>query len=184
LLSFLGSLHLLQLGSADFRVVGPGHPLHATVGQDIVLPCHLSPSMDARSLEIRWIRYQFSEIVHQYQNGQDQHWEQMQEYVGRTELDKDGLSSGILDLRIVGLRPSDEGQYVCTVRDAASYGEATVDLEVAGAFFQTTHHSMAALIVFIALSLLLTAVTGSLLKRKMLLSRELGESFWPLPPSK
>ncbi|XP_014817171.1 PREDICTED: butyrophilin subfamily 3 member A2-like [Calidris pugnax] len=130
LIHFL-TLHLLQLGSADFRVVGPRRPLLATVGQDVVLPCHLSPRMDARSLEIRWIRHKLSETVHLYQHREDQYGEQMKEYARRTELARDGLSSGILDLRISGLRPSDDGQYVCTVRDAASYGDATVELEVA-----------------------------------------------------
>ncbi|XP_014816875.1 PREDICTED: butyrophilin subfamily 3 member A2-like [Calidris pugnax] len=125
------TLHLLRLGSAEFRVVGPGQPLLATVGQDVVLPCHLFPGMDARSLEIRWIRHQVSETVHLYRNGADQHWDQMEEYAGRTELARDGLSSGSLDLRISGLRPSDDGQYVCTVQDAASYGEAVVELKVA-----------------------------------------------------
>ncbi|GAB0201608.1 butyrophilin subfamily 1 member A1 [Grus japonensis] len=131
LLSYLVTLHVLRLGSADFRVVGPGHPLQATVGQDVVLPCHLSPSMEARSLDIRWIRHHVSETVHHYRNGEDLYGEQMEEYVGRTELVRDGLSRGRLDLQISALRPSDDGQYVCTVRDGASYGEATVDLEVA-----------------------------------------------------
>uniref|UniRef100_A0A8C3KB34 Ig-like domain-containing protein n=1 Tax=Calidris pygmaea TaxID=425635 RepID=A0A8C3KB34_9CHAR len=115
-----------------FRLVGTGRPLLVTVGQDIVLPCHLSPGVDARSLEIRWIRHQLSETVHLYRNGEDLDGAQMEEYIGRTELARDGLSNGSLDLRISGLRPSDDGQYVCTVQDAASYGEAIVDLEVAG----------------------------------------------------
>ncbi|XP_054663696.1 butyrophilin subfamily 3 member A2-like [Grus americana] len=131
LLSYLVTLHVLRLGSADFRVVGRDRPLQVTVGQDVVLPCHLSPSMEARSLDIRWIRHQASETVHHYRNGEDLYSEQLREYVGRTELVRDGLSSGRLDLRISGLRPSDDGQYVCTVTDGASYGEATVDLEVA-----------------------------------------------------
>ncbi|KAM6188458.1 butyrophilin subfamily 1 member A1-like [Sarcoramphus papa] len=131
LLSYFMTLHVLQLGSADFRVVGPGHPLHATVGQDVVLPCRLSPRMDAWSLEIRWIRHQFSETVHHYRNGEDWYAEQMEEYAGRTELARGSLSSGSLDLRIMMLRPSDDGQYVCTAKDAGSYAEATVDLEVA-----------------------------------------------------
>ncbi|PKU27816.1 butyrophilin subfamily 3 member a2-like [Limosa lapponica baueri] len=88
--------------------------------------------MDARSLEIRWIRHQLSETVHLYRNGADQYWEHMEEYAGRTELAREGLSSGSLDLRISELRLSDDGLYIRTVRDAASYGEATVDLEVAG----------------------------------------------------
>ncbi|XP_074423647.1 butyrophilin subfamily 1 member A1-like [Larus michahellis] len=131
LLSYFLTLHVLRLGSAEFRVVGPDRPLLATVGQDVVLPCHLSPRADARSLEIRWIRYQFSETVHLYRNGEDLYGAKMREYAGRTELVRDGLSGGTLDLRLAGVRPSDDGQYVCTVRDAASYGEAVVELEVA-----------------------------------------------------
>ncbi|XP_075594533.1 butyrophilin subfamily 1 member A1-like isoform X3 [Balearica regulorum gibbericeps] len=131
LLSSLVTLHVLRLGSADFSVVGPDRPLQVTVGQDVVLPCHLSPSVEARSLDIRWIRPRFSKTVHHYRNGEDLSGEQMVEYVGRTELVRDGLSRGHLDLRISALRPSDDGQYVCTVRNGASYGEATVDVEVA-----------------------------------------------------
>uniref|UniRef100_A0A8C3K3B5 Ig-like domain-containing protein n=1 Tax=Calidris pygmaea TaxID=425635 RepID=A0A8C3K3B5_9CHAR len=125
-------MFILLLHQVEFRVVGPGRPLLATVGQDVVLPCHLSPGVDARRLEIRWIRHQLSETVHLYRNGEDLYGEQMEEYIGRTELARDGLSSGSLDLRISGLRPSDDGQYVCTVRDAASYREAVVQLKVAG----------------------------------------------------
>ncbi|NWZ29905.1 BT3A1 protein, partial [Asarcornis scutulata] len=58
--------------------------------------------------------------------------EQMGAYAGRTELLRDGLSAGSLDLRITGLRPSDDGQYICTVGDADAYDEAIVELEVSG----------------------------------------------------
>ncbi|XP_014804683.1 PREDICTED: myelin-oligodendrocyte glycoprotein-like, partial [Calidris pugnax] len=132
LLSPFLTLHLFQLGSAELRVVGPRQPLLVTVGQDVVLPCHLSPRMDAQSLEIRWIRHLVSETVHLYQNGEDQYGEQMKEYVGRTELARDGLSNGSLDLRISELRPSDDGLYVCTVRDAGTYAEAMAEVELAG----------------------------------------------------
>uniref|UniRef100_A0A8B9SNR9 Ig-like domain-containing protein n=1 Tax=Anas platyrhynchos TaxID=8839 RepID=A0A8B9SNR9_ANAPL len=130
LLTSLITLLLLQLGSAQLRVVGPGHSVTATVGQDVVLPCHLSPQRNARTLEVRWIRDNISETVHHYRNGEDLYGDQMGTYVGRTELVRDGLSAGSLDLRITGLRPSDDGQYVCTVRDAHAYDEAIVELEV------------------------------------------------------
>ncbi|XP_068520193.1 butyrophilin subfamily 3 member A2-like isoform X4 [Anas acuta] len=130
LLTSLVTLLLLRLGSAQSRVEGPGQTLTATVGQDVVLPCHLSPRRDARSLEVRWIRDKFSETVHHYHNGQDLYGEQMEAYVGRTELVRDGLSAGSLDLRISGLRPSDDGVYICTVGDGDAYDEATVHLEV------------------------------------------------------
>uniref|UniRef100_A0A8B9VS73 MHC class II antigen n=1 Tax=Anas zonorhyncha TaxID=75864 RepID=A0A8B9VS73_9AVES len=94
LLTFLVTL----LGSAQLRVEGPGHPLTATVGQDVVLPCHLSPQRDARTLEVRWIRDEFSETVHHYRDGEDLYEEQMGAYAGRTELIRDSLSAGSLDL--------------------------------------------------------------------------------------
>nr|XP_038043749.1 butyrophilin subfamily 3 member A2-like isoform X3 [Anas platyrhynchos] len=130
LLISLVTLLLLQLGSAQLTVVGPGQPVTATVGQDVVLPCHLSPQRDARSLEVRWIRDHISETVHHYRNGEDLYGEQMGAYAGRTELVRDGLSAGSLDLRIMGLRPSDDGLYICTVGDADAYDEAIVELEV------------------------------------------------------
>uniref|UniRef100_A0A8B9UUV4 Butyrophilin subfamily 1 member A1 n=1 Tax=Anas zonorhyncha TaxID=75864 RepID=A0A8B9UUV4_9AVES len=115
------------------RVEGPGHTVTATMGQDVVLPCHLSPQRDARTLEVRWIRDNISETVHHYRNGEDLYGEQMGAYAGRTELVRDGLSAGSLDLRITGLRPSDDGLYFCTVEDADAYDEVIVELEVAGA---------------------------------------------------
>nr|XP_038043692.1 butyrophilin subfamily 1 member A1-like isoform X3 [Anas platyrhynchos] len=129
LISFV-TLLVLWLSSAQLRVVGPDQPLTATVGQDVVLPCHLSPQRDARSLEVRWIRDKFSETVHHYHNGEDLYKEQIEAYAGRTELLRDGLSAGSLDLRIMGLRPSDDGQYICIVKDGDAYDEATVNLEV------------------------------------------------------
>nr|XP_038043695.1 butyrophilin subfamily 3 member A2 isoform X1 [Anas platyrhynchos] len=130
LLTSLVTLLLLHQGSAQLRVVGPGHPVTAAVGQDVVLPCHLSPQRDARSLDVRWIRNDFSETVHHYHNEEDLYREQMGAYAGRTKLARDGLSAGSLDLRITGLRPSDDGQYVCTVGDADAYDEVIVELEV------------------------------------------------------
>uniref|UniRef100_A0A8B9UPQ3 Uncharacterized protein n=1 Tax=Anas zonorhyncha TaxID=75864 RepID=A0A8B9UPQ3_9AVES len=115
---------------SQLRVVGPGLSVTATVGQDGVLPCHLSPQRDARTLDVRWIRAKFSETVHHYRNGQDLYREQVGAYAWRTELVRDGLSAGSLDLRITGLRPSDDGQYFCTVGDAHAYAEAIVELEV------------------------------------------------------
>ncbi|EOA94930.1 Butyrophilin subfamily 3 member A3, partial [Anas platyrhynchos] len=115
---------------AQLRVEGPGHPVTGTVGQDVVLPCHLSPQRDARSLEVRWIRDHISETVHHYRNGEDLYREQMEAYAGRTELSRDGLSAGSLDLRITGLRPSDDGLYICTVKNTDAYDEAIVELEL------------------------------------------------------
>uniref|UniRef100_A0A669QQ92 Ig-like domain-containing protein n=1 Tax=Phasianus colchicus TaxID=9054 RepID=A0A669QQ92_PHACC len=114
------------LSRAQFRVVAPSLHVTAVVGQDVVLRCHLSPCKDAGSWDIRWIQQRSSGFVHHYQNGID--LEQMAEYKGRTELLRDGLSDGNLDLRITAVRSSDSGSYICAVQDGDGYAEVGAEL--------------------------------------------------------
>ncbi|XP_039356682.1 butyrophilin subfamily 3 member A3-like [Mauremys reevesii] len=123
------SVHKLQ--SAHFKVVGPDQPVTATVGEEFVLPCHLSPRLSAENMEVTWFRSQLSPFVHRYSDGKDQYGQQMPEYQGRTELLKDGLTSGSVALRIFSIRPSDEGQYSCFVQDGIDYEETLLELNVA-----------------------------------------------------
>ena len=95
-----------------------------------MLRCHLSPCKDVRNSDIRWIQLRSSGFVHHYQYGVD--LEQMEEYKGRTELLRDGLSDGNLDLRITAVSSSDSGSYSCAVQDGDGYADAVVDLEVSG----------------------------------------------------
>ncbi|XP_065271382.1 butyrophilin subfamily 1 member A1-like [Emys orbicularis] len=82
-------------------------------------------------MEVRWFRSQLSPFVHRYSDGKDQYGQQMPEYQRRTELLKDGLTSGSVALRIFNIRPSDEGQYSCFVQDGIDYEEALLELNVA-----------------------------------------------------
>ena len=111
-------------------MVAPSLRVTANVGQDVVLRCQLSPCKDAWSSDIRWIQHRSSGIVHHYQDGVD--LGQMEEYKGRTELLRDGLSDGNLDLRITAVSSSDSGSYSCVVQDDDGYAEAVVNLEVSG----------------------------------------------------
>ncbi|KGL84402.1 Myelin-oligodendrocyte glycoprotein, partial [Tinamus guttatus] len=70
----------------QLKVVGPGRPLDATVGEEVVLPCQLSPALNAQTMTVRWIRHRISETVHLYHGGEDLYLEQMREYRGRTDL--------------------------------------------------------------------------------------------------
>ncbi|NXE56991.1 MOG protein, partial [Casuarius casuarius] len=143
--------------TAQLKVVAPGRPLSATVGQDVVLPCQLSPSSNAQRMDVRWIRHHISETVHHYRDGEELYAEQMRDYRGRTELSHDGLSRGSLDLQIVRVRPSDDGMYLCTVQSDAGYAEATVELEVAAPFFHDAHPwkvALAVMLVFLLVSIL------------------------------
>ncbi|XP_044837339.1 butyrophilin subfamily 1 member A1-like [Mauremys mutica] len=125
------TVYVHKLEPAQFQVVGPDHPVTAIVGEEIVLPCHLSPRMSAEKMEVTWFRSQISPFVHRYGDGKDQYELQMPEYQRRTELLKDGLINGSVALRIFSIRPSDEGQYHCLVLDGIFYEEALLDLKVA-----------------------------------------------------
>ncbi|XP_039358259.1 butyrophilin subfamily 1 member A1-like [Mauremys reevesii] len=120
------------LESAHFQVIGPDHPIIATAGEEIVLPCHLSPRMSAENMEVRWFRYQFSSVVHLYRPGKELNVLQMSEYQGRTEFLRDSIRDGNVSLRIQYIRPSDEGQYTCFFQSSYFYGEAVLELKVAG----------------------------------------------------
>ncbi|XP_074875237.1 butyrophilin subfamily 1 member A1-like [Buteo buteo] len=123
--------HVRQLGCAQFRVLGPDHPIVAAMGEDVVLPCSLSPRLNAENMEVRWFRTQFFVYVHLYHSGQDHYSSQMPEYQGRTEILKEGISVGNASLRILRTRLSDEGQYHCLIKDGDFYEEATLELNVA-----------------------------------------------------
>ncbi|XP_043384109.1 butyrophilin subfamily 3 member A3 isoform X5 [Chelonia mydas] len=124
--------HIQKLESAQFAVVVPDHSVTAIVGEEFVLPCHLSPRMNAQNMEVKWLRPHLSSIVHLYRDGKDQNESQTLEYQGRTELLKDGLSTGSVDLKIHNIRPSDEGLYRCFIRSSTFYRGALLELKVAG----------------------------------------------------
>ncbi|XP_072704011.1 butyrophilin subfamily 1 member A1-like isoform X5 [Ciconia boyciana] len=130
-LIFFFSFHIRELDCAQFRVLGPDHPITAIVGEDIVLPCHLSPRLNAENMEVRWFRSRFSIYVHLYHSGQDHYSSQMPEYQERTEFIREGISVGNVSLRILRTRLSDEGQYQCLIKDGNFYEEATLELKVA-----------------------------------------------------
>uniref|UniRef100_K7G920 Ig-like domain-containing protein n=1 Tax=Pelodiscus sinensis TaxID=13735 RepID=K7G920_PELSI len=116
----------------QFTVVGPDRPVTAVVGEEIVLPCQLTPRMSTENMEVTWFRSERSSFVHRYSDRKDQYEQQMPEYQRRTELLKDGLTQGKVALKILHVRLSDEGQYSCFVQDGAFYEEAQLELKVAG----------------------------------------------------
>ncbi|XP_021269187.1 myelin-oligodendrocyte glycoprotein-like [Numida meleagris] len=168
--------------TAQFRVVAPRLHVMATVGQDVVLRCHLSPCKDAWSSDIRWIQHRSSGLVHHYQDGVV--LKQMEEYKGRTELLRDGLSDGNLDLRITDVTSSDSSSYSCILEDVDGYAEAVVNLEVSDPFSQIIHSWAAALAVVLTLLLGSFVIIAFLHRKQVAQHRELSESLQPHPPPK
>uniref|UniRef100_A0A8C2MFU9 Myelin-oligodendrocyte glycoprotein n=1 Tax=Cricetulus griseus TaxID=10029 RepID=A0A8C2MFU9_CRIGR len=134
----LSLLLLLQMPSScagQFRVIGPGHPIRALVGDEAELPCRISPGKNATGMEVGWYRPPFSRVVHLYRNGKDQDAEQAPEYRGRTELLKDSIAEGKAILRIRNVRFSDEGGFTCFFRDHSYQEEAAMELKVEDPFY-------------------------------------------------
>ncbi|XP_059571133.1 butyrophilin subfamily 1 member A1 isoform X3 [Alligator mississippiensis] len=129
-ITLLVSLQIHQLMAAQFRVTGPAQPIIVSVGEAAVLPCCLSPRMNAEDMEVRWFRSWFSPYVHLYRHRRDQYAQQMPEYQRRTWLIKDDITSGSVFLIICSVRPSDHGQYKCSFQSGSSYEEALLDLQV------------------------------------------------------
>ncbi|NWI20430.1 BT1A1 protein, partial [Crypturellus soui] len=121
------------LSPAPFQVMAPARAVAAALGQATVLPCRLAPEQSAQAMEVTWFRGHFSPFVHRYKEGAEQHAEQLPQYQGRTELLRDGLDRGHVDLRILRVRLDDEGNYTCLVRDPVGYEEAVVELRVTAA---------------------------------------------------
>ncbi|XP_044837261.1 butyrophilin subfamily 2 member A1-like isoform X2 [Mauremys mutica] len=129
---FFFTYYVHRMESAKFTVIGPSDPVTAILGQETVLPCHLSPSMSVANMEVRWSRPEFESFVHLYRDGKDWFDGQRPEYQGRTELLKAGLRDGIVPLRILDIRRADEGRYLCYVQDGTFYEETVLELQVAG----------------------------------------------------
>ncbi|NXW56892.1 BT1A1 protein, partial [Eurystomus gularis] len=119
-----------KLQSARLNVTGPSSPITVAMGEDVVLPCRVSPEQSTQDTEVVWFREQFSPYVHRYKGGQDQYGEQMLQYQGRTKLLKDNLTKGRVDLKIFHVRLSDRGNYTCFVLRDPDYDEAVVELKV------------------------------------------------------
>ncbi|NXN21491.1 BT1A1 protein, partial [Nycticryphes semicollaris] len=115
---------------APLNVTGSPGPITVATGEDVVLPCRFSLEQGTQETEVVWFREQFSHIVHRYKGGRDQYGDQMSQYQGRTELLKDGLPMGSVDLKIFHVRLSDRGNYTCFIHRDSGYDEAVVELKV------------------------------------------------------
>ncbi|XP_048103689.1 butyrophilin subfamily 1 member A1-like isoform X1 [Alosa alosa] len=120
--------------TGNFKLVGPGGPLVAVAGQDLVLPCSLSGRDavdDAEQLSVVWYRLKGSTQthIHSHGDGKDQNEDQDPAYRGRTALLLDEVAAGNVSLRLSAVRLSDAGRYQCTA-DAGDGNHDNVDVEV------------------------------------------------------
>ncbi|KAM9101229.1 uncharacterized protein ACOB8E_008338 isoform 2-T2 [Sarcophilus harrisii] len=119
----------LRLGG-QFSVIGPAEPIQASLGEEVELPCYLSPPQSAQHMEVVWL--QSTRVVHLYQGGDDHFGDQAPNYQGRTELVRDDITNGNVTLKIRNVKFLDAGKYNCLFEDGFHQEEANVELKVLG----------------------------------------------------
>uniref|UniRef100_A0A3B3VT03 Ig-like domain-containing protein n=1 Tax=Poecilia latipinna TaxID=48699 RepID=A0A3B3VT03_9TELE len=91
-----------------------GHePIHAKVGDDVILPCRLMPPYDVNHLIIEW-RFK-DRIIHVHRGGSKDDETSDPEYKGRTSLFHDEFEKGDISLKLTNVTKEDEGNYICFV---------------------------------------------------------------------
>ncbi|XP_067436364.1 butyrophilin subfamily 3 member A2-like [Thunnus thynnus] len=96
------------------QVIGPSQPVIVTVGDDIILPCHLKPATDAVGMTFEWARPDLNpRFVHVWHEGQDLQVHQHPSYRGRTSLSVEKLKHGDISLKLSKVKLSDNGKYRC-----------------------------------------------------------------------
>ncbi|XP_038872456.1 scaffold attachment factor B2-like [Salvelinus namaycush] len=97
--------------------------VRADVGEEVTLPCHLSPDTSAVDTTIRWFKE--TECIYLYKNGQVT---ERSVYEGRVSLITQQLERGNVSLRLTDFRESDRGVYICQVIHGEQKKEAAVGL--------------------------------------------------------
>ncbi|KAK1154815.1 butyrophilin subfamily 3 member A1-like [Acipenser oxyrinchus oxyrinchus] len=135
---FLGRTCLIVLSllpavstQGGWRVVGSDQPVIAEPGDDVILPCHISPRLSAVDMEVRWFRDAFEKPVHLYSFEENLLKTQDRAYRDRTALSPVALQTGDISLRLRDLRPSDRGVYTCYAHDGSQYEEGQAEVIVA-----------------------------------------------------
>ena len=107
----------------DFKLVTPDPVVEASVGDDVTLPCHLSPETSAVAMEIRWFKW--TDCIYLYKNG---HVTVREDYEGRVSVNTQELQRGDVSLRLRERRWGDGGVYTCQVISGEHKEEGRVGL--------------------------------------------------------
>uniref|UniRef100_A0A4W6EQ62 Ig-like domain-containing protein n=1 Tax=Lates calcarifer TaxID=8187 RepID=A0A4W6EQ62_LATCA len=117
------------------HIIGPHQPIAALLGDDIILPCHLEPAVNAFPMRVEWARPDLSPgSVHVWQNGWEWPVHTHPTYEGRTSLSINKLKQGDVSLKLTKVKLSDEGTYRCFVptKSKNSYVQLVVEKSVSG----------------------------------------------------
>ncbi|MGH0170933.1 UNVERIFIED_CONTAM: hypothetical protein FKN15_059311 [Acipenser sinensis] len=127
----LSLLPAVFIQRGGWTVVGSDQPVIAEAGDDVILPCYISPRLSAVDMEVWWFKERFDRPVHLYLNQRDRLRIQDSDYQGRTALSPSALQTGNISLHLRNIQPSDRGIYICSADDGTWYKEGQTELIVA-----------------------------------------------------
>ncbi|XP_051251035.1 uncharacterized protein LOC127360621 isoform X5 [Dicentrarchus labrax] len=99
--------------TGESNVIGSHDPVNATVGDDAILPCHLKPPFDVRTLTVEWTRD--GQSVHIWRHEKEYLNDQDKNFRGRTSLFHEEMIRGNISLKLTNVTELDAGSYSCNV---------------------------------------------------------------------
>ncbi|KAG2457673.1 ERMAP protein, partial [Polypterus senegalus] len=122
--------NLARIQEEKFVVQSPTKLVVAYIDEDVVLPAFLSPSINAKGLEVRWYKDDYSSPVHLYKHQKTENVNQLHSFKGRTELFLEELKMGNVSLTLRGLRLTDNGTYKCLVASPELTDDTQIDVTI------------------------------------------------------
>uniref|UniRef100_A0A8C4DLQ9 Ig-like domain-containing protein n=1 Tax=Dicentrarchus labrax TaxID=13489 RepID=A0A8C4DLQ9_DICLA len=101
----------LIVGQSD--VIGSDKPVTVTVGDNAILPCHLEPAFNVRSLLVEWKHN--GKYVLVTRHGKDYLDPQDENFRGRTSVFHEEMIRGNISLKLTNVTELDAGSYTCFV---------------------------------------------------------------------
>ncbi|TDH13199.1 hypothetical protein EPR50_G00055570 [Perca flavescens] len=109
-------LTLIHSCRGQSEVIDPSQPIVAFIGEDIILPCHLEPAMNAFDITVEWARSDLDpRFVLVWRDGVELESKKHPSYRGRTSLFTEELKHGNVSLKLSKVKISDEGTYRCLI---------------------------------------------------------------------
>ncbi|XP_010173147.2 butyrophilin-like protein 9, partial [Antrostomus carolinensis] len=117
-------------GEKNFVVTSPQNVM-GVVGQDTILPCHVSSTKPLDNIEVQWKKITDGRIegIHTFRQFGGK---PAQKYLGRTSLPTDGFATGNVSLILKNIQPEDEGTYSCVVKSRDWSADTATVLSIAG----------------------------------------------------
>ncbi|XP_068164219.1 myelin-oligodendrocyte glycoprotein-like isoform X2 [Antennarius striatus] len=127
-------------GQGQVHLIGPSLPIIAAVGDDVILPCYLEPSINVETMTVEWSKPDLKpdpfdplssvEYVHLYRGRREVTDMKIQSYFSRTKLFTSELKHGNISLKIINVTLSDAGRYKCFIPKLKNKVFSIVQLDV------------------------------------------------------